>query len=158
METKNKEIKRVIDRTKILKNLQLSASVVPPLQVALLHIVGSLKDPSTLPAIYKKINDIGEKIQTIGVNIKKEDLGGLELSSVETSIYILTILINYLKEEADKQNCMIEVKANSPDIKTTQGLLKHIMSDKEDDHEKVKTELLEKMIKSMNFEEIKKEK
>ena len=107
MSKKKKEDKRVegimlIDNTKILRDLSISASFVGLIQNALIYIMSPMEAPEII-ASYQNIDSV----------VSGEDKNRI-LTEGETHIYTLTTLVQYLRSEAEKQKAVIPHESLTP--------------------------------------------
>jgi len=98
----NKDPLMLVDDTKILHNLSISASFVNLVQNVMIYI---LKDAQA--------NDIVDTYKAIDEVISSEDTDK-QLTEFQTHIYTLTTITQYLRSEAQKQNAVIPHKSLTP--------------------------------------------
>ncbi len=134
-----REKRKIIDRTKVLKNLTLNASIVPTFQNILMTLISQMKDPEKVASIYTKINQIEKHIQE-ETTIPEE----LILNQFEQMIYVCTYLIQYCQEEAEKQGCMVEITSNPLDPEQTKKVFSMLAQ------ERTKSDDLEKQVEEIN--------
>jgi len=98
----NKDPLMLVDQTKILHNLSISASFVALMQNVMIYILKDT-DANEIVNTYKAIDDI----------ITSEDKEK-SLTEFQTHIYTLTTIVQYLRYEAYKQDALIPHKALTP--------------------------------------------
>ncbi len=113
---------QVVDHSKILEDLRISASFVPLIQNVLVYLI------EDMPA-----QDIVEAYKNIDKAVKKEDV---TLTFIESHMYTLTTLVQYLRSEAEKQGAVRMHESLKP--KDLQPALEAFAKQ---DFEKVKLEL-----------------
>jgi len=98
----NKDPLMLIDQTKVLHNLSISASFVALIQNVMIYILRDI-DATEIVNTYKAIDEI------ITANDENK-----QLTEFQTHIYTLTTVVQYLRSEAYKQDALIPHNALTP--------------------------------------------
>lgn len=115
------QLEAVLDPSTVTKNLSISTQYVTLLQNSLLFVLGQV-DPADIPTIYTKIDNLIEGDTSI------------KLNQMESTVFTLTSLIQYIRGEAFKQdNILKDLKPKPVSKESATAVFKELLNNGTDD-------------------------
>lgn len=116
-EDKKIELDVILDPSTVTKNLKISTQYVMLLQNSLIFALSLVENTAEIPNIYAKI----DKLVSGDTSVR--------LTQLESTIFTLTSLIQYIRNEAIKQgNVMKDLKPNPVSRETAAAVLKELLA------------------------------